>query len=140
LVLVALAGAAGCDKPAEEAPRARTGAEEAAKTYFEALARKDWPAAYKVLDPDSAAKVSAASFAERAQTYYQGIGFDPTEVHVQSCDERGDQAVAHVSLKGLSGSSAKFYKDAVGLHRSGAQWGVVLLDTFGKPATTARKK
>jgi hypothetical protein len=138
--LAVLTAVAGCSKSPDEPPaRVKTGAEEVAQAFFEALANKDWPSAYQALDPQSTAKLREGQFAALAQQYYDSLGFEPTEVHVQSCDERGDEAVAHVNLKGLAGSSARFHKDAVALRRSAGKWRVVLPDYFGKPTATTRK-
>jgi hypothetical protein len=124
--------AAGCGGPSGP-PRPRTGAEETVRAYFEALARADYPSAYQVLDADSKGRCGADPFARLGRAYRQNLGFDPTEVHVQACDERGDQAIAHVTLKGLSGSSPQFHKDAVGLRRGPGGWAVQLPADFGKP-------
>jgi hypothetical protein len=134
--LLAAAAAAGCGRentlPTEAG--AKTGAAEAARAYFESLARKDWPAAYRALDAGSKSRCDAQRFAQLGQVYHQNLGFEPSEVTVQSCDERGDQAVAHVILKGIAGSSPKYYRDAAELHRGAGGWAVVLPGTFGHKA------
>jgi hypothetical protein len=56
----------------------------------------------------------------------------PDPRRAKSCDERGDEAVAHVNLKGLAGSSPRVYRDAVSLRRGPAGWAVVLPGRFGK--------
>jgi hypothetical protein len=128
VLLAALAGCGRSDVP----PRVKTGAEDAAREYFEALVNRDWPAAYRALDAKSQAGCSREQFARLAENYRRGLGFEPAEVHVQSCDERGDEAVAHVNLKGQAGSSPRVYRDAVGLRRGPAGWAVVLPGRFGR--------
>ncbi len=107
-------------------------AEPAALRFFTALKDRDWPAAYAALSADGRKRLSVAEFTQRAQRYRQGLGFEPTAAHVRSCDERGDEAVAHVSLTGQSGGRQRFHKDAVTLRRGAEGWGVVLPPRFGQ--------
>jgi hypothetical protein len=125
---------AGCSsKPASvKVERADTGAEEQVKRFFTAVISKDWAAAYRCLASESKARYSAAQFAQRGSTYLRTVGFEPAEVRVTGCEERGDEAVAHVSLVGNS-SSHRPYKDAVTLQRGASQWTVVLPASFGRP-------
>jgi hypothetical protein len=135
-LLLACLAAAGCARqPTGPAP-VKTGAEDAARNYFEALVNRDWSDAYQALDSDSKARCPREQFAKLAENYYRSLGFEPTEAHVNSCDERGDEAVAHVTLKGTAGTSMKYYKDGVSLRRGGHGWAVVLPIKFGagKPA------
>jgi hypothetical protein len=120
----------GCRRA--EAPRAGTGAEEAARHYFEALVRKDWSGAYRSLDAGSRAVYSEAQFAWRAEHYHRGLGFEPAEAVVRSCEERNGEAVARVNLQGPLGSAPRFHKEAIGLRRGPAGWAVVLPDNFGQ--------
>jgi hypothetical protein len=137
-VLVAAVALAGCGRSDVPPPRVSTGAEDAARAYFEALVSRDWPAAYQALDAKSRAGCDGDRFARLAEAYRRGLGFEPTAVHVQSCDERGDEAVAHVNLEGRAGESPRVYRDAVGLRRGPAGWGVVLPDRFGKAGPARR--
>jgi hypothetical protein len=128
--LLPAALAAGCGGKAAPPPS------EAAATalrFFTALKDQDWPAAYAALHSDGRKRVTLAEFTERARRYRQGLGFEPTAGHVRSCDERGDEAVAHVSLTGQSGGHQRFHKDAVALRRGPEGWGVVLPPRFGQP-------
>jgi len=126
LALIALAGCGGSTAPSG------TGAKEAARTYFEALTRADDPAAYSQVAAESRKRVNVDRFAALARTYRQGLGFHPAAVHVTSCDERGDTAIAHVTLTG-AGSHRHRYKDAVTLRREPDGWRVELAATFGRP-------
>jgi hypothetical protein len=128
LLLVAL----GCGKEDAPPPRPDTGAAAAARGFFEALARKDWTSAYRALDADSRAATSEANFARLAQEYRRGLGFEPAEVRLSSCDERKDEAIAHINLKGRAGSSQRYRKDTVSLRKRGGDWFVVLPRNFGK--------
>jgi hypothetical protein len=129
--LLALAGCSG--KPAATAvERPRTGAEEKATRFFTAIIQKDWPAAYQCLEASSQARYSASQFAERGKSYYRGIGFEPAAVRVTGCEERGEEAIAHVALQGNAGTSPKHFNDAVSLRHNGSEWGVVLPASFGR--------
>ena len=119
---------AGCAQPA--APPG-TGAEEVAREYFEAILRQDWGRAYAALDPEERARRGVESFARLAQSYHRRLGFEPREVHVRSCEEHGDEAIAHVVFTGPGGRQ-HFHKDAVTLRRGAAGWGVVLPPRFGQ--------
>jgi hypothetical protein len=132
LLLVALTGCRGGPAIPE---RATTGAAATAERYFAALIASDWPTAYAALDTKSRAECSAASFTERARSFHKQLGFEPTAVHLRACDEHGDSAIAHVSIKGSQGASTRIHKDAVGLRHSPAGWSVVLPVDFGKRYT-----
>jgi hypothetical protein len=127
MAVVLAAGCAG--RPAPVGPK--TGAEEVAQAYFEALAHKNWAAAYQALDADSRSRCSREAFARLAENYRRNLGFEPDEVRVQGCDERGDEAVAHVTHRGTAGPSERYFKDGVGLRRGGDGWAVVLPRGFG---------
>ncbi len=122
--------AAGCGGKA--APPAPSEAEAVALRFFTALKDQDWPAAYAALTAEGRKRLTATEFAERARRYRQGLGFEPTAAHVRSCDDRGDEAVAHVSLTGQAGGRQRFHKDAVTLRRGAEGWGVVLPPRFGR--------
>lgn len=130
-LLPALLVTVGCAR--QPTAPVNTGAEDAARAYFEALVRRDWPAAYQTLDAESRARCSRERFSRLAENYRRNLGFEPAEVRVQGCDERGGEAVAHVVLRGPAGSEAHFYKDGVGLRRGEGGWAVVLPQTFGAP-------
>jgi hypothetical protein len=127
LLAGALAGCAG-----EPERTAGTGAEAAARAYFEALVRQDWPAAYGALTPENRKRVSAEQFAALAKHHRSRLGFTPEKVAVKSCEERGAEAIAHVVLTGRAGARQRFYKDAVTLRRGANGWGVVLPPRFGR--------
>jgi hypothetical protein len=123
--------AAGCGREAT-AP-AGTGAREAAQGYYEALVRQDWPRAYDALHPQSRGRLRPEQFAALAADHRRGVGFEPSAVHVRSCEEQGDEATAHVVLTGTNVTKER-HRDAVRLLRDGDGWGVVLPPTFGRPA------
>jgi hypothetical protein len=128
--LLLVAGlASGCGHA--PAPPPDTGSREAVRDYYEALVRQDWGRAYTALHPDSRARCSAEQFTRLAQSYRRNLGFEPEEVQVRSCEEHGDEAVAHVMLNGRPGGKQRHYKDAATLRHSGSQWGIVLPRSFG---------
>ncbi len=109
-----------------------TGAEAAVRAYFEALVRRDWAKAYAALDPASRAQCGAAEFTRRAQVHRRGLGFEPEAVGVRSCEEHGQEAVAHVVLTGRGAGRPRSSKDGAMLRRRGSGWGVVLTPRFGR--------
>jgi hypothetical protein len=108
-----------------------TGAEEAARDFFEALSRGDLPLAYGLLHPDSTRQLTADRFVELATQYRRNIGFEPDAVHIRSCEERDTDAVAHIVLTGTGGARYSF-KDAVSLRRAEAEWRILLPPRFGQ--------
>jgi hypothetical protein len=122
--------AAGCGG-APTSP-AGTGAEAAARTFFEALLRRDDRQAHRALLPDEQARCGPEPFARLAQAYRRKLGFEPKAVHVRSCDEQGTEAIAHVVFTGVAGGHERFFKDAIELRRGGQGWGVVLPARFGR--------
>jgi hypothetical protein len=127
LAVVALAG---CGPGQPTTPR--TGAEEAARDYYEAIRRRDWGRAYDLLHPQSRAQWSANGFARAAEAYRRGIGFEPEAVRVRSCEEQGEEAKAHLVFEGQAGGKQKFFKEAAELRRSASGWGVILPPRFGR--------
>ena len=127
--LLPAALAAGCGGTATPPP---SEAQAAALRFFTALADQDWPAAYAALHSEGRKRLSVEEFTKQARRYRKGLGFEPTAAHVRSCEERGDEAVAHVSLRGQSGGHQRFHKDAVTLRRGAEGWGVVLPPRFGQ--------
>jgi hypothetical protein len=120
---------AGCGPAPTTLPG--TGSREAVRTFFEALVRRDWAAAYEQFDADSRAHCDRDAFARRATSYLQTLGFEPERVHVRACDEQGDGALAHVILLGADEVRQRF-KDAVPLRREASGWAVVLPPAFGQ--------
>ena len=116
---------AGCGGPSAPAARS-TGADAVVAAYGAALVRQDWDAAYAALGAESRAACGPEAFRRAARQYRNGLGFEPTAVHVRSCEEQGDEAVAHVVFIGPSGSPHRSYHDGVTLRRSDGRWGVVL--------------
>jgi hypothetical protein len=121
--------AAGCGGTAAPPPSA---AAAVAQRFFTALKDQDWPGAYAALHADGRKRLALEEFTRRAQRYRNAIGFEPTAAHVRSCEERGDEAVAHVSLTGQAGGRQRFHKEAVTLRRGPEGWGVVLPPRFGQ--------
>ncbi len=108
-----------------------TGAEQVARHWYEALLRQDWAAAYRLLHPDSRARCTEEQFARLAQDYRRSLGLEPEAVRLRFCDEKGDEASAHVVLTGRAGNRQRFYRDAVVLRRGTEAWGIALPPRFG---------
>ena len=128
LLLLALVG---CGPSGPTTPH--TGAEEAARDYYEAVRARDWGRAYDLLHPDSRRRWPADGFARLAADYRRRIGFESEAVQVRSCEEQGEQAKAHVVFEGNAAGKRRYFKDAAELRRSAAGWGVVLPQRFGRP-------
>src|SRR5438105_2823170 len=96
--LLLLPALAGCGPAEPTTPH--TGAEEAARDYYQAIRLRDWRRAYGLLHPDSRGRWQADGFARVAEDYRRRIGFEPEAVHVRSCEEQGDEAKAHVVFEG----------------------------------------
>src|SRR5204863_9263450 len=52
-----------------------------------------------------------------AYTYRRDLSFEPEALHVCSCEEHGDEAIAHIGLPGRAGSQARSFKEATRLGR-----------------------
>jgi hypothetical protein len=124
---------AGCSSPAPSL--ADTGSRQVVQTYFEALVRRDWNAAYSCLHPDSRQRWTLERFKSAAEAQRLALGFEPSEVRMNSCEEQGTEATAHVLLTGSTGGKAATFRDAVALKQSDAGWGVVLPHNFGTSRT-----
>src|SRR5262245_56875556 len=114
-------------------PAAGTGAREVVKGFYEAVAREDWPAAYAALHPDGRKRLGQQAFTRLAGRYRHDLGLEPREVFVRSCEEHGDEAVAHITLAGRAGSRHGQFRDSVTARRGPDGWGIVLPPTFGQP-------
>ena len=118
-----------------------TGADVVARSYFEALLRGEWHAAYDLLDPTSRTRWSEAQFAARGQSAMRQIGFTPTSVSV-AVSEVGDGATAIAVYRGISGASPRQFKDGTSLKKTDQVWLVILRNSFGdpSPAPVSRKR
>jgi hypothetical protein len=121
----------GCGR-APETPSG-TGAEQVVRDYYEALLRRDWPAAHALLLPESRRKCRPEEFADRCRRFSRKLGFEPKELRVRSCEEHGDEAVAQIVLTGSKGGKRRSARDGVRLRRGEAGWGIVLPPRFGRP-------
>jgi hypothetical protein len=124
--------AAGCSR---ESDPTDTGSRAVAKSYFEALLRQDWPAAYALVHSDSKARCSEQQFALRAAQYRRSIGFEAETVHLRSCEEHGNEAIVHVALTPAGESGQRYFKEAATLRQGPDGWFVVLPANFGQRAS-----
>jgi hypothetical protein len=127
-ILAFVAGGCGASDP----PPVDTGARDATRTYCGAIVNKNWSNAYALLHHDIQARQSKDEFTLLAQAYRQGVGFDPTEFRIRSCEEHGNEATAQIMLVGRTGSKQRYFKDAVVLRNSGTGWKVILPPQFGQ--------
>jgi hypothetical protein len=119
LLTFVLAGCTGTASPAD------TGAEQVARAYYEAIIRKDWHKAFGFVE--TRAPGEGKRFAIQAERYHRQLGFEPDQVVIRSCREHGDEATAHVLLKG----GGRLFKDTIVLHKTNGTWHVVLPPRFG---------
>jgi hypothetical protein len=106
------------------------------QVYYEALLRRDWPTAYAALDADSQAWCNLALFSQLAEQYVRNLGMESPEVHLRSCEEHGDQGVAHVTIMGQGHNKQGLYKDGLTLRRGTQGWRIVLSPKFGRSKNT----
>ena len=126
IVLLALA-AAGCGRQGPEVSEART----AARAFYTAIVREDWPAAYALLAPGVQDRFGADDFAAVAKRHRAGFGFEPSGVEVRTCDERGEEASALVVVTGVAAAKKGHYRETVSLRKTPAGWRVVPAEGFG---------
>jgi hypothetical protein len=122
----------GCGRT--PAPPVGTGAKEAVRDYYAGLLRQDWRQMYGGLHPESQKRLTLEEFTQLAQAYRRSLGFYPEELHVQTCDEKGAEAMAHVVLTGHQASRTRRYRDAVALRQNNDGWRVILPANFGRVA------
>ena len=127
----------GCGSPASPyPPRTETGAEQVAKTFFEAIMNEEWATAYATLDAESQSWCSRDRFATLGKEYRGLIGFVPTDVSI-SVTESGDNASAVALYRESSGPERRSYKDGTSLKHTPSGWTVILRKNFGKKAASA---
>jgi hypothetical protein len=119
----------GCNRVQDEPG---TGARECVQCFYRALIEQDWNEAYSKLDSRSQKANSLEQFKRLAQSYRGNLSFEPEAVHIQSCQERGQEAGAHLVLTGRNADQERRYKDAAALTRTGEGWRIVLSPTFGR--------
>ena len=102
-----------------------------AREYYNALIHCDWVGAYALLHPDVRARLRPEEYCRRADVYRRGIGFEPDTVHVQACEEQGDEAIAHLVLTAGTVSQQQRHKDATALRRVEGSWRVLVPVKFG---------
>ncbi len=115
-----------------------TGARETVQSYYQAILKRDWPAAYDLLDSASRKRCTSKQFVLLAQAYRRNLGFEPEQVHVQACEEESTVAFAHVVLSGRTATEARRYRDALTLHPSADGWRVVLPRMAERPGQAVR--
>ena len=112
---------AGCGGPSSAS--GTTGAGDVARTFFESVINEQDQAAYDLIDPESR-HLTLEGFTVLSRSYTHNIGFHAERVHMRSCDEQGDTAIAHVMLNGRGGHAR--YSDGITLRRVEGRWFIVL--------------
>ena len=80
------------------APPTESSARAAVHDFFEAVIGKDWQKAFAALHPEK--RMSFDSFVGLAKNYRGKLGFEPHMVGVRGCEEKGEEAIAHVVIRG----------------------------------------
>lgn len=119
-------------------PPPGTGAAEVAQQFFQAVLAQDAKAARELLEPESQAKRTPEQLQALFRAYRRNLGFEPAEARLRFCEERGDEASAHVMIHGHSAGKARHAKEAVLLRKTTAGWGVVLPDNFGRKSNAVK--
>jgi hypothetical protein len=122
----------GCGKAPPEPVVADTGAKQAVQDFTEAIIRRDWPAAYALLLPETAQRMTPNQFAAAAESYRRNLGFDPQKIHLRSCEEHDAEAIAHVVFMPGTSHNRQTYRDGFTLRRVEDTWRIVLPSNFGR--------
>lgn len=113
-------------------PRADTGAKQAASDFFSAIIDRDWTRAFELLAPESQA-TGAEAFTKLAESYRTFLRFEPKSVSIRTCEERGDEATAHLNITGVSkDGKSQTYRESILLRRVDDGWRVIPSSRFGK--------
>jgi hypothetical protein len=130
LLALLLLAVAGCSRGTT--PQAKPASQEVVEGFYEALLRQDWQQAYGHLDHDCQRRWTPRQFVELARSHLRSLGFVPEQIHVQSCQENGDSAIAHISFTGHVPSKRWRHKDGTVLRQVAGSWRVVLPSNFGQ--------
>lgn len=131
LLLAASAALAGCGKTAPPAATG-TGAREEAQQFFEGIIQRDWSRAYTTLLPEIRFRLPQDRFARLGEQSLQRIGFTVNSIHFKACEEKGEQAIAHVFLLGRDQQKPRRYQESLVLRRTAEGWKVMLPSSFNK--------
>ena len=128
----------GCSSKPVTGTKTDTGAEQVAKSFFEALTHDDWPTAYSSLDATSKKWCSKEQFAQLGKAYRDSMHFAPESVAV-SVTETDSQASAVVVFRSASGGEQHSFRDGTTLKHGPDGWAIVLRSNFGRksPLTPA---
>lgn len=129
LIAVLLWVLTGCRREPSAEPT-DTGSREAALVFYQAIIKRDWKTAHGELHQIQ--QLSLEDFVALAEAYRGQLGFQPAEVRVRACEERGEEAIAHVTLAGRNEKQTQRYRDGVTLRREAGRWRVILPASFGK--------
>lgn len=129
-LLVGLLAVVGCGR--RSPPPVKSAPQTVVEEFYGALIRQDWQLAYAALDPECQKRWTLQQFTSLARSHLNSLGFVPEQVHVQSCQENGTSAIAHISFTGHVPSRRWRHKDGTMLRRIAGSWRVVLPSNFGQ--------
>jgi hypothetical protein len=122
----------GCGDSGSVEKSVDTGSRNAVNNFFNGLIEKKWSQSYDQLSPEGKKKNSLEQFTRKATSWRKNLGFEPQSVFIQSCEERPNEAIAHVSIIAASGSQRTRFKEAISLTRQDQNWYIVLPNNFGQ--------
>jgi hypothetical protein len=125
---LSLALVIGCSRAPP--PPTGTGAAETAKEYYHAVIHRDWQRAYELLHPETRARLSFENYYRWADAYRQRLKFDPETIHVQACEEHGDEAIVYLVLTAGPVQRQFRHKDAAALRRAEGSWRVIATSLY----------
>ena len=108
-----------------------TGAKAVVREFCDAVLQRNWKQAHVLLDAESQARWSPAQFVRVGDAYRRQIGFEPTKVHIRSCDEQDDKAIARVAFGAGTSHSHQHFKDGLLLRKANDVWRISLPPSFG---------
>ncbi len=122
---VLIATLAGCSAPRESVNRDGPAAREAL-VYYTALLAGDSAKAWSNVHPDTVKTVGKSGFEKRAKALKTAWTITDATATVTSSQERTDNAVVHVALRGNRNGKSVRLTDGVTLKLDGETWRVWL--------------
>jgi hypothetical protein len=113
---------AGCGHSAQH-PHGK--AADVAQAYFDALLNRDWANAYEKLHAEAKSRWRQEDFSKAAQQFRDQLGADSATAHISSCEERNNEAIAHVLVVAHANGKQRLLKEAVTLRRGETEWRIM---------------
>jgi hypothetical protein len=111
---------------------AGSAAESAARGFFDAVIREDWPGAYQFLSPESRNRARPSHFTKLCKQYIENLGYQPEAVLIRSSQEYGKTAMVYLTITGRGNSGSGRTKESVVVQQTQIGWMVMLPPRFGE--------